>query len=154
MVDALYLAPMKDFAEYSILHDVTGPYATGPSSSHTIAPLLAGQRAYQLLGGICEQADVLLFNSFARTCDGHGTKRAVVAGLMGMQATDPSIPFSLEIARELDVRIEFHQVIDSLEHPNAMALQLTKGKKRLLLKIISVGGGKFKEIEKIVSCVP
>jgi L-serine dehydratase len=69
----------------------------GPSSSHTMGPMLAGALFARLL----EQQQVMndvrrasceLFGSLAMTGKGHGTDRAVLLGLMGHQpdAIDPA----------------------------------------------------------------
>ncbi|WP_338875931.1 L-serine ammonia-lyase [Spirosoma sp. SC4-14] len=70
----------------------------GPSSSHTIGPMKAAydfrQRLAQLSADLQTQANsvhVLLYGSLSATGKGHGTDRAVVAGLLGWQpeTTDP-----------------------------------------------------------------
>ncbi|MDR1245190.1 MAG: L-serine ammonia-lyase, iron-sulfur-dependent, subunit alpha, partial [Endomicrobium sp.] len=65
----------------------TGP---GPSSSHTIAPMKAGydfvQRVRNLDANILAKVNgvrVRLYGSLSATGKGHGTDRAVIAGLMG-----------------------------------------------------------------------
>ncbi len=65
----------------------TGP---GPSSSHTIAPMKAGfdfaQRIKTLDTNTLSRAKgvrVRLYGSLSATGKGHGTDRAVIAGLMG-----------------------------------------------------------------------
>lgn len=62
----------------------------GPSSSHTIGPMRAGNNFLRLLQNLppatMKQAQglrVLLYGSLSATGRGHGTDRAVLAGLMG-----------------------------------------------------------------------
>ncbi|MDR3256066.1 MAG: L-serine ammonia-lyase [Endomicrobium sp.] len=72
----------------------------GPSSSHTIAPMQAGadfaQRIkkleYHLLNRV-KGVRVRLFGSLSATGKGHGTDRAVIAGLMGNESS--SCPLTL-----------------------------------------------------------
>ena len=45
------------------------------------------------------QAEILLYGSFAATGRGHGTDRALVAGLLGMQPDDDRIPNSFALAK-------------------------------------------------------
>ncbi len=70
----------------------------GPSSSHTIGPMKAAfdfrQRLLQLPADVQQRADAIhiyLYGSLSATGKGHGTDRAIVAGLLGWQpeTTDP-----------------------------------------------------------------
>ncbi len=63
------------------LFDVLGPVMTGPSSSHTAGAVRIGLTARNLLGEAPKTAEILLHGSFAATGRGHGTDRALVAGL-------------------------------------------------------------------------
>mgnify|MGYP002143103161 CR=1 FL=1 len=63
------------------LFDVLGPVMIGPSSSHTAGAARIGYTAQKLLGEIPVQADIGLYGSFATTGKGHGTDKALVAGL-------------------------------------------------------------------------
>ncbi len=62
----------------------------GPSSSHTMAPMAAGWNFLRLMQELPEESkrqatsvQVRLFGSLSATGKGHGTHRAVVAGLLG-----------------------------------------------------------------------
>jgi len=66
------------------LFDVLGPVMTGPSSSHTAGAVRIGLTARNLLGEAPKTAEILLHGSFAATGRGHGTDRALVAGLLGL----------------------------------------------------------------------
>lgn len=64
----------------------------GPSSSHTIGPMKAGYDFYSLIQQLPPEQQaaatglqVLLFGSLAATGKGHGTDRAVLAGLLGQE---------------------------------------------------------------------
>ena len=70
----------------------------GPSSSHTIGPMKAAfdfrQRLVHLPESVRARADTIhiyLYGSLSATGKGHGTDRAIVAGLLGWQpeTTDP-----------------------------------------------------------------
>ena len=71
------------------LFDVLGPVMIGPSSSHTAGAARIGYTAQKLLGEIPVQADIGLYGSFATTGKGHGTDKALVAGLLGLRPDDP-----------------------------------------------------------------
>lgn len=74
------------------LFDILGPVMVGPSSSHTAGAVRLGRIARRLLGeGTPCRADITLFGSFAATGCGHGTDRALIAGLLGFQPDDERI---------------------------------------------------------------
>ena len=62
----------------------------GPSSSHTVGPMRAGKAFSDalvrkgLLGSVA-RIHVVLYGSLSRTGKGHGTDRAVAAGLEGWE---------------------------------------------------------------------
>ena len=71
------------------LFDILGPVMVGPSSSHTAGAVRLGRTARRLLGeGTPREAAITLFGSFAATGHGHGTDRALIAGLLGFQPDD------------------------------------------------------------------
>ena len=41
----------------------------------------------------------ILYGSFAKTYKGHGTDRALVAGILGMEPSDEKLRYSMEIAK-------------------------------------------------------
>ena len=82
------------------LFDIIGPVMVGPSSSHTAGAVKIGYVARKLLAEPILKAEIWLHGSFEATGKGHGTDRALVAGLMGMKPDDPRIPNSLELAAE------------------------------------------------------
>ena len=87
------------------LFDILGPVMVGPSSSHTAGAARIGAMARTLLGSRPVQAEIGLHGSFAETGPGHGTDRALVAGLLGMKPDDLRIPQSFEVAAELAERV-------------------------------------------------
>ena len=70
------------------IFDILGPVMVGPSSSHTAGAVRIGMVARQLFGRQPERAEVYLHGSFAATGKGHGTDKALTAGLLGMQTDD------------------------------------------------------------------
>ena len=74
------------------LFDILGPVMVGPSSSHKAGAVRLGRIARRLLGeGTPCRADITLFGSFAATGCGHGTDRALIAGLLGYKPDDERI---------------------------------------------------------------
>ena len=62
----------------------------GPSSSHTVGPMVAARR-FLLESGMLEQAvgvEAHLYGSLALTGVGHATDKAVILGLMGETPQD------------------------------------------------------------------
>lgn len=68
-------------------------------------------------------AEILLYGSFAAT-GGHGTDRALVAGLLGMQPDDMRIPDSFELARKEGLEFVFGQTDLKDAHPNSVVLSV------------------------------
>lgn len=122
--------------------DIIGPVMIGPSSSHTAGAARIGLMARQILAEAPESAEIRLFGSFARTGRGHGTDKALVGGLLGMQADDVRIPQSLEIAAALGMRVRITCENAPGGHPNTAAIT-ARGRSGRLVEITgcSVGGG-------------
>jgi L-serine dehydratase len=122
--------------------DIIGPRMVGPSSSHTAGALRLGLLARGLLGRTPERARVGLHGSFATTYRGHGTDRAVAAGLLGMAPDDARIPRSLEVARERGLEVRFEPVdLGPGAHPATLAFDLEADGERATMVGASVGGG-------------
>ncbi|MBQ8616807.1 MAG: L-serine ammonia-lyase, iron-sulfur-dependent subunit beta [Clostridia bacterium] len=131
------------------LFDILGPVMVGPSSSHTAGAVRIGRMARRLLGeGTPVMAKITLCGSFAATGKGHGTDRALVAGLLGMQPDDSRIPDSFAVAKEKGMGYTFSRANLSGEHPNTAKIEL-EGKKGARLSMIasSLGGGRIMVVE-------
>ena len=79
--------------------DILGPVMIGPSSSHTAGAARIGRITRTLLGAPAVKADILLHGSFAKTYKGHGTDKALIAGIMGMATDDVRIRQAPELAK-------------------------------------------------------
>ena len=77
--------------------DIVGPVMIGPSSSHTAGAARIGRVAYKLLGEEAVKAQILLHGSFAKTYRGHGTDKALVAGILGMKPDDARLRQSFQL---------------------------------------------------------
>ena len=126
------------------LFDVLGPVMTGPSSSHTAGAVRIGLTARRLLGSRPLNAEIQLHGSFEATGRGHGTDKALVAGLLGMQPDDPRIPQSFELARQAGLQFSVGSVTLRGAHPNTAVLHLT-GEDGRSLEVVgaSIGGGRI-----------
>ena len=124
------------------IFDMMGPVMVGPSSSHTAGAARIGNMGRTLLGEEVARADIGLYGSFAETGYGHGTDRALVAGLLGMKPDDLRIPNAYEEANRAGMAYSFRTVELRDAHPNTALLELTgKSGKKLTLQASSIGGG-------------
>ena len=121
------------------LFDIVGPVMVGPSSSHTAGAVRIGQVSRHLLGESVKEAKILLHGSFLATGKGHGTDKALVAGLLGMAADDIRIPDSFDIAKESGVKFEIGKIQLKNAHPNSVKLLLV-GESGRNLKICTIDG--------------
>jgi L-serine dehydratase len=120
----------------------------GPSSSHTAGALRLGLLARGVLGRTPERARVGLHGSFATTYRGHGTDRAVTAGLLGMAPDDERIPKSLQVAREHGMEVTFEPTDLGVEaHPATLAFEIEAGDEKATMVGASVGGGSVRVTE-------
>ena len=130
------------------LFDVLGPVMIGPSSSHTAGAAKIGYTAQKLLGEVPAQADIGLYGSFATTGKGHGTDRALVAGILGMKPDDERLRDALSIAREEGVEITFTPTEFADSHPNTAEIHLTAADgSTASLRGASVGGGRIEVVQ-------
>lgn len=128
--------------------DIVGPVMVGPSSSHTAGAVKIGQISRKLMGEDIRVAEIYLHGSFWATGKGHGTDRALVAGLLGMAVDDSRIPQSFAIAKEKGLEFTIDKIELADAHPNSVKLCLT-GMSGRKLEIIaaSIGGGRIRICE-------
>jgi L-serine dehydratase len=106
----------------------------GPSSSHTMGPMLAASRFLERCAGAALPEGRLslgcrLYGSLAYTGEGHGTTRAVLCGLLGMtpESFDRDIAEAAlaELAKSETVRLRNGRVVSLTPH----AVTVEKGKR-------------------------
>ncbi len=130
---------MKDIS----LFDVIGPNMIGPSSSHTAGALRIAALAYKMMHEDVVAAEFVLYGSFAKTYRGHGTDRALLAGVMGFSTEDERIADAFAIAEEKGLEYSFS--VDETQkgvHPNTVAITL-RDHSGNTMKVVgeSIGGG-------------
>ncbi len=119
-----------------------GPIMIGPSSSHTAGVVRIARTALKLLGGRPDDAEIIFYNSFARTYEGHGSDRAIIAGLLDYKTDDVRIKDALTIAAQEGLKYKFKSIGNaSALHPNTIRLLLTRGEKKVEVLGESKGGG-------------
>lgn len=126
---------------YKSVFDIIGPVMIGPSSSHTAGAARIGKIVRNIFGEQPDTVDIYLYESFAKTYRGHGTDIALVGGLLGMEPDDPALADSLKIAHEKGMEVLFVPKNEKAEHPNSVKLLVSKGKRKLSVTGISIGGG-------------
>lgn len=129
---------MKKFGVFDIL----GPVMIGPSSSHTAGAARLGKIAGIIAGEGIKKVKFVLHGSFAKTYKGHGTDKALAAGILDMDPWDERLRDALSIAKERDLEIEFIEGDLGDVHPNSVKFIITK-KDGIVVEVTgsSVGGG-------------
>lgn len=114
----------------------------GPSSSHTAGAVRLGLMARKILGEKVLKAGIQLHGSFAQTYRGHGTDKALIAGILGFAPDDERIVSALDIAKNQGVTYSFQMIKLEDAHPNTAIIHLT-GETGRVAKVCgaSVGGG-------------
>ena len=127
------------------IFDILGPVMVGPSSSHTAGAARIGMIARQLFGRQPEKAAVYLHGSFAATGKGHGTDKALIAGLLGMKPDDMRIPNSFEAAKEAGMEFTIEPKDIKEAHPNtAQIIMEAEGVNTMKIQAYSIGGGRIR----------
>ncbi len=127
------------------IFDILGPVMVGPSSSHTAGAVRIGRMARALLGAPPVRAEIGLYGSFADTGAGHGTDRALVAGLLGLRPDDLDIPHSFALAEKAGLDFHFYTAKLREAHPNTAVLTVEDAAlRRLEMQAASTGGGRIR----------
>ena len=128
-------------ADHSIF-EVLGPVMIGPSSSHTAGAARLGRAARQICGKKFDAVHFLLHGSFAKTYRGHGTDKALAAGVLGMMPYDENLKDALSIAQRHGVALSFEptDLGDCHENTARIIFSLTDGG-TFYVQGSSVGGG-------------
>ena len=122
--------------------DIIGPIMIGPSSSHTAGAARLAKVAATIAGNKIIRAEFLLHGSFSETYKGHGTDKALVAGILNMEPWDENLKNSFEIAAEKKIEIIFTPADLGDVHPNTVKFIITKEDGSItMVSGSSVGGG-------------
>ena len=126
--------------------DVIGPNMIGPSSSHTAGAVRIARVVRSMVDGPIASVVFHLYGSFAMTYQGHGTDRALLAGLLGMDTDDLRIRDSFYLAKKEGIEFSFVPDPDKkVEHPNTVDIDVTlKSGRRLMVTGVSTGGGSMR----------
>ena len=135
---------MDDFSVFEII----GPRMTGPSSSHTAGAVRMAHIARHIAGMDVASVEFTLYGSFAETGKGHGTDKALIAGILGMHTDDTRIRDAYRIAQESGVIVSFQYSDEPVEHPNTAKMRIV-GKNGTVTEVVgvSIGGGNIRITE-------
>ncbi|MDU4883791.1 L-serine ammonia-lyase, iron-sulfur-dependent subunit beta [uncultured Clostridium sp.] len=130
------------------IFDVLGPIMIGPSSSHTAGAARLGKIAGTIVNKPIKEVSFLLHGSFKETYKGHGTDRALVAGILGFLPDDPNLKDSISIANEKGIIIRFLPADLGQVHPNTVKF-LIKDIDDIEWEVLgsSIGGGLVEILE-------
>ncbi len=124
------------------IFDVLGPVMIGPSSSHTAGAEKLGRAARSIAEENIKSVVFYLHGSFAKTYRGHGTDRALVAGILGMEPDDERIKDSFKIAENAGIDVRFVESDLGDVHPNTVRIEITTTDGTLVnVTGSSIGGG-------------
>lgn len=126
--------------------EILGPIMVGPSSSHTAGALRCARVAASLMEAPIVRATFTLYNSFAHTYHGHGTDRALVAGIMGLDTDDERIRDAFAIAHERGLAFRFELGGDDAHlHPNTVDIAMEDAQgAHSVVRGESLGGGRVR----------
>lgn len=129
--------------------DILGPVMIGPSSSHTAGAVNLGRIMRQVFGRDPEEIRITLYGSFAATYKGHGTDRALVAGILGFLPHSLEVKDALDLAARKGISVHFQLEKESCHHPNTARILLTGKGSQTEIVGVSEGGGvvSVKEID-------
>ncbi len=129
---------MRDYGVFDIL----GPIMIGPSSSHTAGAARLAKVAGIIAGEKIVKVEFLLHGSFAQTYKGHGTDKALVAGILNMDPWDENLKSSFEIAEKKGIQLKFTETDLGDVHPNTVRFIITKEDGHITeVTGSSIGGG-------------
>ncbi|MES9944615.1 MAG: L-serine ammonia-lyase [Candidatus Thiodiazotropha sp.] len=138
----------------------------GPSSSHTVGPMLAAKRFVEILSdnghlNATKRVQIELFGSLGATGKGHGTDKALLLGLMGeapstvdvqtiaqridavREQQQVTLSSGLSLHFDMEKDLQFHRKKQLKLHANGMQFSAfdDKGEKLFQNHFYSIGGG-------------
>ena len=126
------------------IFQIIGPIMVGPSSSHTAGAVRIGLVTRKLLGKPPVKAELYLHGSFAATGRGHGTDKALIAGLLGFEPDDTRVPDAFTCAEEAGLAFSFSTIQLRDAHPNTAVIDAESADgKTLTMQASSIGGGRI-----------
>ena len=110
---------MENFSVF----DIVGPRMTGPSSSHTAGAARIALIARRIINRPVKEVHFTLYGSFAETGRGHGTDKALIAGILGFEPDDVRIRDAYKHARDRGVLVNIIMSDEPTRHPNTVKIE-------------------------------
>ena len=131
------------------IFEVTGPVMIGPSSSHTAGAARLARVAAALAPEPFSHVSFGLHGSFFDTYLGHGTDKALLAGVLGISEDDEAIRDAEARAEEAGITCDYHHVTLEDVHENSVQItfRLRSGGEFQVIGS-SIGGGQI-EISRV-----
>jgi L-serine dehydratase len=124
------------------IFDIIGPVMIGPSSSHTAGVVRIGNIVKKIIGYTPNTVIIKFHGSFAKTYVGHGSDKAIIAGLMGFSTDSIEIRNSPQIAKDRGFNFSIETVVLDNAHPNTIMIESTlENNKKSIVIAESIGGG-------------
>jgi len=141
--DHIILWEAINFMEISMF-EVLGPVMIGPSSSHTAGAAKIARIARRVANEDVRKVLFSLHGSFAKTYKGHGTDKALVAGILGMKEDDEEIRNSFKLAQQQGIEFNFVETELKNSHENSVLIEIYDSND-ICHKVIgsSIGGGRI-----------
>jgi L-serine dehydratase len=129
--------------EFQSCFDIIGPIMVGPSSSHTAGVVSIGKFIYKFLDGCPDEAEIIFYDSFAETYQGHGTDKAMLGGLLGMDTDDSRIKDAIELSKQYGLRYRFllEETCPYFDHSNTTVVTAKRETSVVKVGGVSLGGG-------------
>ena len=105
--------------------EASGPVMIGPSSSHTAGAARLARVARLIVGKPFTHVSFGLHGSFAKTCKGHGTDRALVFGALGYYEDDERLADAFSLAQAAGVTFDFYETYLEGMHSNSVKMTFT-----------------------------
>lgn len=126
------------------IFEVAGPIMIGPSSSHTAGAAKLARIAKQIVGAPFSHVSFGLHGSFAKTYQGHGTDKALVAGVLGLREDDERLRQAFSLAEKEGISFDFYEIDLDDMHENSVKMTFfrTDGMQSEVIGS-SIGGGQI-----------
>ena len=122
--------------------DIIGPVMIGPSSSHTAGAVRIGRIVRLCWGEEVVNVNLYMRGSFATTGEGHGTGKALLAGLLGYAPDDPEVRDGMKLAQGSGMNFTFYEEDIEDAHPNSVRIEIWDNNGRRMDAVAaSLGGG-------------
>ncbi|MEN3008905.1 L-serine ammonia-lyase, iron-sulfur-dependent subunit beta [Pseudothermotoga sp.] len=130
------------------LLQILGPVMVGPSSSHTLGAMRIAKFVRKFISNLPDEVHFVLHGSFAMTAEGHGTKKALLAGILDLDYDDERIAQSYTLAKQIGLKFSFEVADLGDVHPNTVRVKFHHNGLYHEIEGCSIGGGAIR-IKKI-----